>query len=563
MFSMAPASSPALNPPFPSRSTPSPFLALLPVRLPFDPTKMEAVKGSKVPTKAPSPSTTTPPPLTITQVASRIDLALKAGIPDSLRFTGEISGFRHRTHWYFDLKDAAAVVNCVMFQSGARKAGFTPANGQQVIATGRIEFYAPGGKVSVIIEKLEPVGAGSLELAYRALCEELRALGWFAPERKRPLPTFPRRIAIVTSRTGAALQDVLVTMKKRCPAVSVLIVDCRVQGASAAPEVAAAITDLSKRANELKIDAILVTRGGGSMEDLWAFNDRIVAQAIVGSSIPVVAAIGHETDTTIAELVADERCATPTQAAMRLTPDSAALLRQIDSTSSRLALLLNRRLTSSRKAIEALASRPLFASPKAALAATASKLTFFTSRLSSGISARMSRHRASLNTLSIRLERNRPAALHAKRQARLWTASARLYALAPRLTQSPALDARVQRLNLAIRAAIRTNSQSLDSLQRELAAVAPQRVLERGFSLTTDASGRVIRAANQASPGDTITTKLADGQLQSVVQVDQNSTTSNSPPATPKSTPLARPPRQKPPSTKSTTQPPPTPGLFG
>src|SRR4051812_20927226 len=165
------------------------------------------------------------------QLPPRIDGALKSGIASPVRFVGEVSGFRDRTHWYFDLKDANAVVSCVMFQSGARRVGFTPSNGQQVVCRGLVEFYAKSGKVSVILDSMEPVGAGSLELAYRALCAELKGLGWFDVERKAPLPTFPRRIAVVTSKTGAALQDVLVTMKRRCPAVGVLVVDVRVQGA--------------------------------------------------------------------------------------------------------------------------------------------------------------------------------------------------------------------------------------------------------------------------------------------------------------------------------------------
>src|SRR5256885_8286221 len=175
-------------------------------RLPFDPAKMAA--------KA-RPADT---PLTVSQLAARIGGTLASGFPLSLRVIGQISGFHDRTHWYFDLKDQAALVNCVMFSSAARKVRFTPQNGHEVVVTGRVSFYDKSGKVSLLVEKIEPVGAGALELAFRALCDELRKLGWFDQARKRPIPTCPRRVAVVTSRTGAALQDVLDTMRRRCAA---------------------------------------------------------------------------------------------------------------------------------------------------------------------------------------------------------------------------------------------------------------------------------------------------------------------------------------------------------
>lgn len=471
-------------------------------RLPFDFSKTAAAKaggdaGATPPVKKPSSSAAADAPITVTQLAAKIDGALRAGFPQSVRFIGEVSGFRDRTHWYFDLKDAGAVVNCVVFQSAAKKAGFTPQNGQQLIAKGRVEFYAPSGRVSVILDSVQPVGAGALELAYRALCEELRQLGWFAQERKRPLPTFPRRIGVVTSRTAAALQDVLVTMKRRCPAVGVLLADCRVQGEGAAKEVAEALDYLGANAASLGIDAIVVTRGGGSMEDLWAFNERIVAHAIVHCPIPVVAAIGHETDTTIAELVADERCATPTQAAMRLTPDGEALLREVVSTQSRLQMLLQQRLTASRRAIAALATRPLFTSPGQALAAQRASLRHLATRLRGTASQSLMTRRVSLERLGTRLERCRPAALHAQRQSRL--AAAEL------------------KLNTEIRHRLEEHAAHLTSLDRQLRAVSPLRVLERGYSVTTTSSGQLVRKTGDVSPGETLMTRVIDGVVTSRV----------------------------------------------
>lgn len=436
-------------------------------RLPFDPSKMAAARAKAAKGDA---------PLTVAQLADRIANALSAGMPAPVRVIGEMSGFRERTHWYFDLKDAAAVVSCVMFASNLRKVRFPPQNGQEVVVTGRVEFYDKAGKVSLIAEKIEPVGAGALELAFRALCEELRALGWFAPERKRPIPRCPRRIAVVTSRSGAALQDVLDTMRRRCAATDVLIADVRVQGEGAAQEIADAIRWLGGNHQRLGVEAILVTRGGGSTEDLWAFNERIVADAIVHSPVPIVAAIGHETDTTIAELVADLRAATPTQAAMRLTPDRGALLEQLDSLHAQLRTALSRRLDL-----------------RGHLAALANHL-----RLATTSRLRADAH--NLERLSGRLEAFRPAAIHARRAA--------------------TLDALELRFAAAMRQSILRSGLRLDADTRQLEAVGPGSVLRRGFSYTTLDSGQILKTPSDVRPGDKIRTVLADGEVRSTVEGD-------------------------------------------
>lgn len=409
--------------------------------------------------------------LTVSQLAAKIEGALKLNLAAPVRFVGEVTGFRDRTHWYFDLKDAGAVVCCVMFQSVARRVGFVPGNGQQVVARGLVEFYAKSGKVSVILDSLSPVGAGALELAYKALCAELKGLGYFDIEAKTALPTFPRRIAIVTSRTGAALQDVLVTMRKRCPAVGVLVVDVRVQGERAAGEIAAAIAHLDANAEKLGIDAILITRGGGSLEDLWAFNERVVADAVFACRVPIVAAIGHETDTTIAELVADERCATPTQAAMRLTPDTGALLHQLESLGARLSGNLVRMAKFDRQRLLGVARHPFFMNPRSLIERAAE-----------------------------RLERSRKS-LHAA------LCGATDCDLAPW----------EQRLTRAIQGRLARARQCAESTERQLEIVAPGQVLARGFSITTGPNGRVVRAAAEVKPGDVVQTRVAEGGFRSVV----------------------------------------------
>lgn len=476
-------------------------------RLPFDPKKMASTR------KAGNA------PLSVSVLAGRIDGALRQSFPKSVRVVGEISGLRDRTHWYFDLKDEQAVVHCVMFASARKRVGFAAKDGQEVVLTGRVEFYAPSGRVSLVVSRMEPVGVGRLELAYRALCDELRGLGWFEPTRKRPLPTMPRRIAIVTSRSAAALADVVDTAQRRFPGVELCLVDVRVQGDSAAGEIARALVALSDQAEDLGIDAIILTRGGGSMEDLWAFNDRQVAQAIVDCSIPVVAAIGHETDTTIAELVADVRAATPTQAAMRLIPDRDALREQVTSLAQRLESLAERHLSANRDRLESLARHPYLTDPGAVVKRGRDRLAGLTRMLRAVEEAQCRSSAYRLEQVARRLDAVGPVKLHARRVTILAVLTQRLgHAVGERLSVD--CDDLAHGLDRAWRVARREQRIRLNGLERTLEAVGPRAVLERGYSVTRTADGRVVRARDEVRPGQTLTTILAHGQVRSVVQPD-------------------------------------------
>jgi len=466
-------------------------------RLPFDPDKTRAAQAAAAQTSSASAD---PPAWSVSRLAAHIGDAIARGLPASVRVEGEISGHRERTHAYFDLKDDGAVVGCVMFASALKRAGVRLENGVSVVATGRVEFYAPSGRTTLIVDKVELRGQGALEARFRALCEELRALGWFDPARKRPLPTFPRRVAVVTSRTGAALQDVLDTARRRCPAVEFLILDARVQGAEAAGEVARAIDALGRARDRLGIDALLVTRGGGSMEDLWAFNERAVAEAIVRCPIPVVAAIGHETDTTIAELVADERCATPTQAAVRLVPDRGDLLRQTRSLSARLRLLTERAVAFERERCAAAGSR-----------------------LHAGVRSAVSHARVRTLDALGRLERQRPAAAQARREARWANARQRLEAAVRRRVRQTDLDALESSLHRVASRRLRDAGRKAHALERELRAMGPFAVLERGYSWTEKPGGGLVRSAGDVRPGDRVVTRLSDGSFGSVVEGDRAS----------------------------------------
>jgi len=439
------------------------------------------------------------PPLSVSAFAEILDSTIMTALPGTFRITGEISNFTSRTHFYFSIKDDACVINAVMWASRAKQVRFAPAAGQQVIITGSVQYYKPRGTLQLIVDQLEAVGAGSLDEQLRSLIAEVRALGWLDDDRKRLLPMLPRTVAVITSRTGAALADVRTTMQQRCPAVGIALIDTLVQGDGAVRAITAAIRAISAAAGRLGIDAILLTRGGGSMEDLWAFNSREVAQAIVECSVPVVAAIGHETDTTLAELVADARASTPTQAAMRLTPDRDALAEQLDTTIVRLGMLCRRLLAAASAQHNALAARV----PHAAR-------------------SHLAQRRGTLAALGERLDRARPAKQLSLRTSQLQAISHRFESARRELMAGyrRAAMERDARLTAAMTALLASARQRALVSERQLDLVGPGSVLRRGFSITLGPDGRVLTDSAQVTSGSTLTTQLAEGTVRSVVTDD-------------------------------------------
>ena len=455
-------------------------------RLPFDPDRVADAERA-----APA----APDRLTVTQLAALIDRALRDRVPSGVRVVGEIGQFRERTHWYFDLKDADAVVSCAMWASAARKAGFVPQTGMQVVVTGHVEFYGRQGRTTFMVDRIEPVGAGALELELKRLVEELRGLGWLDEERKRALPVMPRRVAVVTSRSGAALQDVLDTFRRRCPSVTVSLVDVRVQGPQAAEEIARVVRRLSEKHEELGVDVVLLTRGGGSMEDLWPFNDRELARAIVECAVPVVAAIGHETDVTVAELVADMRAATPTQAAMRIAPDAAAIVQQLASLGRTLSFRCARVVRAGMDELHALRRH-----------------------MRSGARLLLQLEAGRLDRLSVRLEQHRPGAVLAQREARVIAAAAALRGAMARRLAGCDVESASGGLSRAMAGLLERRGMELATLARSLDLVGPASVLQRGYSMTLRADGAVVRSVGDVAPGQTVQTRLADGSFASIVQ---------------------------------------------
>ena len=341
--------------------------------------------------------------MTVTQVSAMVKLAVADSLPPKVRVIGQVSNLSDRAHWFFSLKDDQSQLRCVCFASVARRIRFAVEDGMEVVATGRIDYYESQGQLQLYVEKLDPVGEGALALQFRALCDELRTLGYFDPEHKQPLPSMPRRIAIVTSRSAAALGDVIDTAARRWPGCRLVLCDVRVQGDLAADEIAAAVADLSRRGADLGIEAIILTRGGGSAEDLWGFNERVVADAVYRCSLPIVAAIGHETDTTVAELVADARCATPTQAAMALVPDRKALAHQLHQLTARLTLLVRRRYEHGRHRLAAAMRRPGLLRPGGMYDSAAQRLAGLSQQLDAAMRRQVESRRRELESLGRQL----------------------------------------------------------------------------------------------------------------------------------------------------------------
>jgi exodeoxyribonuclease VII large subunit len=275
-------------------------------------------KIAKKPAKAEVPAPVASKALTVSQLTARINSCIKESFPSTVLVRGEVSNFKHHGpsgHWYFTLKDDQASIACACYKSDNARMKFMPKDGDEVLATGRLAVYAQKGTYQLYVSRLDAVGQGALELAFRQLHDKLKAEGLFDAERKRPLPLYPRRIALVTSTQTAALQDMLKVLR-RYPWLTLLVFHVSVQGDGSAEQIAAALADLGRQSSDIGgVDLILLARGGGSLEDMWEFNEEIVARAIAACPIPIITGIGHEVDVSIADLVADYHAHTPTEAA--------------------------------------------------------------------------------------------------------------------------------------------------------------------------------------------------------------------------------------------------------
>jgi exodeoxyribonuclease VII large subunit len=303
--------------------------------------------------------------LTVSALVARLKGAIGEAFPGLLTVVGELSNVKRHSsgHVYLSLKDAGSSIDAVIWRSRASKLPFEPTDGLDVVVEGRLDVYERRGSVQLYVERMTPKGEGALELAFRQLREKLQREGLFDPARKKPLPRLPRAIGIVTSPTGAAIRDIRRTLLRRWPGARAYLVAARVQGETAAGEVAEALRLLDQAAGRYEIDVLIVARGGGSLEDLWAFNEEPVARAVFEAHTPVVSGVGHEVDVTICDLVADVRAATPTAAAERVVPDAGDLSAGLDGLMGRLRRRLIERVDAARRELRGVLRSVAFRDP--------------------------------------------------------------------------------------------------------------------------------------------------------------------------------------------------------
>ena len=446
-------------------------------------------------------------PMTVSQLTNAIRTSLESRFA-AVWVEGEISNFKAHSsgHWYFTIKDSNAQLRAKCFRSSNQRIRFKPQDGLHVRARGKLTVYAPRGEYEMVVETLDPVGAGALRIAFEQLRDRLQAEGLFAKELKRPLPVFPRRVGIVTSPTGAAIRDMLNVISRRTRTVNVLLSPARVQGDGAGPDVARAIRLINQyqeravregRVSDL-VDVLIVGRGGGSTEDLWAFNTEEVARAIRNSNIPVISAVGHETDFTIADFVADHRAPTPSAAAEIVAAREDQLCTALDQLGKQLIRLTRFKIVDARTRVQEHALSQVFDEVKSNLRDARLRSTSATHQLYALVNQRINRAGSRMNVLWQKIS---PAHL----QSRVGGARARSDVVAANMESAMASQITGRRERLGVATA------SLDAL-------SPLAVLSRGYAVAQDAQGRLLRGTAGVKIGDRVNVRLARGRLETRVE---------------------------------------------
>jgi exodeoxyribonuclease VII large subunit len=433
---------------------------------------------------------------TVSRLNREVRVLLERGF-GSLWLEAEISNFARPSsgHWYFSLKDAGAQVRCAMFRQRNMLCKFTAKDGQKVLVRARIGLYEPRGEYQLIVDHMEDAGRGALQRQFEELRAKLAAEGLFAAERKRPLPRLPTRIGIITSPTGAAVRDILHVLARRFPAIGVLIYPVAVQGAAAAGEIIAALRLAGQRA---ECDVLILARGGGSLEDLWSFNDEGLARAIVASTIPVITGVGHEVDFTIADFAADVRAPTPSAAAELVVPHAEEWFAACVSLEARLARCMRRHLEEVRERLRWLTGRAALVSPAARLTQQAQRLDELEAALARALRRQLRTSGERLRWLIGRSTQASPVTRLTQQATRHASLLARLQAAGPRQVH---------------RAADR-----LLPLVRTLNAVSPLATLDRGYAIVSIADGTIVRDTADAAPGTLIDVRLRVGRLRAKVE---------------------------------------------
>lgn len=437
---------------------------------------------------------TNPEIYTVSRLNAEVRLTLELQFRQ-LWLCGEISNFVAASsgHWYFSLKDAAAQVKVAMFKQANRNAAFVPRNGQQVLIRARISVYEPRGEYQLLVDFIEPAGDGLLRQQYEMLKAKLTAEGLFAPERKKPLPSQVQRIGVITSPTGAAVRDILTVLARRAPALEVIIYPALVQGAQAAQDLQAALAHAIRR-NE--VDVLIIGRGGGSLEDLYCFNDEQLARQIAHCPLPIVSAVGHEIDFTIADFVADVRAATPSAAAELVSPDQQHQLTQLIQLQQRLQRGIRLQLGQQAQWFLQQHSKLQLLHPK----------------------RRLEQQQQRLDELQLRLQRAGQQQLERKERG-LEQQRQRLLQHAPRTAvlqqHATALHERLQR---AMQQQLQTLTQQWQQHSALLHQVSPLATLNRGYSLSFTTENTLVKSVQQLKSGDTLTVRFADGAVLTEVK---------------------------------------------
>ena len=434
---------------------------------------------------------------TVSQVNLLVKVVLEERLPSRLVVRGEISDWKlHREsgHCYFSLKDEGGVLPCVMWASNFRNVKFALEDGMEVLATGHIDVYVVGGKYQLYVERIEPVGVGALQLAFEQMVKKLAAEGLFDEAHKKRLPEYPMRIGILTSESGAAIEDIKDSIWNRWPCARLFLYPVPVQGEGAAEKIAEALRDVNRRNKKLSLDVLIVGRGGGSPEDLWAFNEEILARAIYDSTIPVISAVGHEIDTTIADFVADARASTPTKAGVVAVPDVQEVLGRLGHFEKRLASELRSNVELCRGRLETVLASWVFQNPLSLVFDAQQQLDEQGVWLLEAISDVAARAREKIAACYEQVVRIEPHRLLGRKTVELnnWQNLA----------------------NSVIKGIINNCRMQLTASANRLAALNPKSVLERGFSITTSKkTGLIVRSLSDIEIGDLLITELVRENL--------------------------------------------------
>lgn len=441
-----------------------------------------------------------PPPLLS---VSQLNKQAKSLLEGHFGFTwveGEISNFASPSsgHWYFSLKDGSAQVRCAMFRNRNQRVRFTPQNGDAIKLRCRVSLYEGRGEFQLIVEHMEPAGAGALQAAFEKLKAKLLDEGLFDASNKQDLPAVVTHLGVITSPTGAVIHDILSVLDRRCPSIAVSLLPVAVQGADAAGQIAAAITWANRWHKEGKIhlDALIVGRGGGSLEDLWAFNEEIVARAIAASELPIVSAVGHEVDFSIADMVADHRAPTPSAAAEMLSPDQEDILYTVQALGDDLQRLMQRKLSTLGTSLGHL--RRQLKHPGAQLREQAQRLDDLEQRLLQAQKNNIAGRRAQVRLLRSNLQTHSPATRVQQLQHN---------------TQGMQ-----QRLRAAMERRLQQSAERLSHTMQMLDSLSPLGTLKRGYAIVTDSQGAILRDASEAAVGDEVEAMLASGTLAMTVK---------------------------------------------